>query len=283
MTEAGFDPQAFATMFEKLQHAMRLNDNGAFPYLRTHPMTTERIAEVRARTQLAQAAPPRGPDLVHLMMAGRAKVLSEPGIDTLRSYVADSAIDADANRAKEAGAVYAAALANAKLRNYKAAQALAQRLADLVAGQAEATRQAKLLSAEIALDAGDPKPAEAMAGSPHRPELMLSSRARIRDGQAAAAAEDLQTWVTLHPKDSLAWQMLSDANTALGPTLRAIRADAEAQVAHLDWQAALDRLRAAQDFARRSGAGARDHIEASIVDARAREVASLVREQALQR
>ncbi|MEO7640826.1 MAG: M48 family metalloprotease, partial [Ramlibacter sp.] len=45
LTQAGFEPQGFVTMFEKLQQAARLNDNGAFPYLRTHPMTTERIAE----------------------------------------------------------------------------------------------------------------------------------------------------------------------------------------------------------------------------------------------
>ena len=37
MTGAGFEPQGFVTMFEKLQQASRLNDNGAFPYLRSHP------------------------------------------------------------------------------------------------------------------------------------------------------------------------------------------------------------------------------------------------------
>ena len=29
--------------------ANRLNDSGSFPYLRSHPLTTERIAEARAR------------------------------------------------------------------------------------------------------------------------------------------------------------------------------------------------------------------------------------------
>jgi predicted Zn-dependent protease len=46
-TQAGFSPQGFVTMFEKLQQASRLNDNGAFPYLRTHPMNTERAAEMQ--------------------------------------------------------------------------------------------------------------------------------------------------------------------------------------------------------------------------------------------
>ena len=36
-------------MFEKLQQAARLNDSGNYPYLRTHPLTTERIGEARSR------------------------------------------------------------------------------------------------------------------------------------------------------------------------------------------------------------------------------------------
>jgi hypothetical protein len=51
-------------------------------------------------------------------------------------------------------------------------------------------------------------------------------------------------------------------------------------VAVLDYSAAMDRLRAAQNLARR---GTNDHIEASIIDARARQVESLLREQAAQR
>ena len=31
LTQAGFEPQGFVTMFEKLQQASRLNDNGSYP------------------------------------------------------------------------------------------------------------------------------------------------------------------------------------------------------------------------------------------------------------
>ena len=283
-TEAGYSPEGFKTMFEKLQLASRLNDNGNYPYLRTHPMTTERIAEIQQRIQLAPPSPPRPPDMVHLMMAGRARVLSEPGVDVLRSYVAADAVREDPNnRAKEAGAVYAGALASSRMRDFKTAQALSARLAKLTEGNDEAARQARLLAAEIALSAGDAKPAEALADSPARPEVVLSSQARMRDGQAQAASDKLQTWVALHPRDSQCWQLLSQAYAAQGQTLRSIRADAESRAAQLDWQAALDRLRAAQEFAMRGGPGARDHIEASIIDARAREMQSLLREEKLQR
>ena len=112
---------------------------------------------------------------------------------------------------------------------------------------------------------------------------MLSSQARVNGGRAADAAQRLQTWVALHPRDAQAWQLLGAAYTAQGQTLRAIRAEAEAQVAHLDYQAAMDRFKAAQDLARKASAGGGDHIEASIIDTRARQVESLLREQALER
>jgi predicted Zn-dependent protease len=144
-------------------------------------------------------------------------------------------------------------------------------------------RQTRLLAAEIALAAGDAGPAEALGEAGGRPELLLSAQARIRAGHAAQAGDKLQTWVALHPKDSLAWQTLSQVWTAQGMQLRAIRADAEAQAAHMEWQGALDRFRAAQELSRKPGLAQRDHIEASIVDARAREMSSLLREQALER
>jgi predicted Zn-dependent protease len=52
MSEAGFDTHGFVTMFGKLQQAAGLNDSGAFPYLRSHPLSSERIADMQARQQL---------------------------------------------------------------------------------------------------------------------------------------------------------------------------------------------------------------------------------------
>ena len=285
MTQAGYEPQGFVTMFDKLQQASRLNDNGTFPYLRTHPMTTERIAEMQSRQQLAGRTQAAAADLVHAMMVGRSRVLSNPGVDGLRSYVTEveGSRLAGADRSRQASALYAAALAASKLRDPGNANRLAGKLAPLVAGDARASRQASLLAAEIALAAGNAAPAAALdSASSHRPELIMGSQARLIGGRAADVSQRLQTWVTLHPRDAQAWQLLAAAYSAQGQTLRAIRAEAEAQVAHLDYQAAIDRFRAAQDLARKAGARG-DHIEASIIDTRARQVEALLREQALER
>ena len=100
MTDAGFESRGVTSMFEKLQQASRLNDNGAFPYLRSHPLNTERIAEAQSRVQLAtsSAAPlsqdaaqdAAGVRLLHAIMAGRARLLAAPGVDAQRVMVAEA-------------------------------------------------------------------------------------------------------------------------------------------------------------------------------------------------
>ncbi|MBG9388871.1 M48 family metalloprotease [Caenimonas sp. DR4.4] len=287
MTQAGYDPQAFVTMFEKLQQASRLSDNGNFPYLRTHPMTTERIAEAQSRQQLAARPAGAGASsMLHTIMVARSRVLSNPGVDGLRAYAseADGPQAAGGDRARQVGTLYTAAFAQAKLRDFPAAQRLVARLGAAAAGDAVAVRQSRLLDAEIAFLAGDMARASSLAdiAATTRPEMILGAQARIQGGKPKEAAQRLQTWVALNPRDSLAWQLLGAAYHAQGDTLRAIRAEAEAQVAHLDYQAAIDRFKAAQDVSRKAP-GAGDHIEASIIDTRTRQVQSLLREQAVER
>ncbi len=284
MTQAGFEPQGFVTMFEKLQQAARLNDNGSFPYLRTHPMTTERAAEMQSRQQLAG----RGPALAtieHAMAAGRARVLANPGIDALRGAVteSESASLATQARTRQAAVLYAATFAASKLRDTALATRLLARLETVVADDVAGRRLARLLEAEMAAAAGDSaRVLRLVADGTRRPELLLASHAQVQGGRGREAAQRLQAWVADNPRDATAWQQLAAAYAAQGQPLRAVRADAEARVAELDYTAAMDRFKAAQDLVRK-GAGGGDHIEASIIDTRARQVDSLLREQALER
>lgn len=47
----GFDPNGMSTFMERLQRAHRFVEGNAPSYLRTHPITYERIAEAQARAQ----------------------------------------------------------------------------------------------------------------------------------------------------------------------------------------------------------------------------------------
>ena len=285
MTQAGFEPAGFVGMFEKLQQASRLNDNGSYPYLRSHPMTTERIADAQARQQLGVKSAPPALSVTHAMMAARARVLSGPTRDQLRAWVTEVASPEFANAppARQAGQLYTAILAKSQLKEPVGTDALVRRLTVLVRDDAAASRLTTLLAAEAALAAGDARRADLLTdpASLQRPEVLLSARAQIQTGQAREAAQKLQSWVANHPRDAMAWQSLSDAWGASGQAVRAIRADGEVRVVWMDYAAAIDRFRAAQDLVRRGGAV--DHIEASVVDSRLREVQLLLREQALQR
>jgi predicted Zn-dependent protease len=109
-----------------------------------------------------------------------------------------------------------------------------------------------------------------------RTGLLLAALAARTGGEPAAMArtsEQLLTWVTERPTDALAWQTLATLYRAQNQTLRAIRADAEAQVAVLDYPGAIDRFKSAQNFARTQPHA--DHFELSILDARTREIMRL--------
>lgn len=296
MQPAGFAPQGFVGMFDKLQQANRINDNGSWPYLRSHPLTTQRIADMHSRIPQGAAAPAPA-TLEHLMMAARARVLMRPGVDTWRQWVAEPQDAGFAARplAQRVPAWYAATLAAVQLGDMAAARQSLRGLQADVRGDAAAARQARLLGAELELAAGDAPAAmtylqdsvvagaEKKAGAPMgRPEMLLRTQTLLRTGAAADMAGPLQTWVTSHPGDATAWQLLAQVWQQQKQPLRAVRAEAEAQVARYDYAAAVDRFKAGQDLARRGGAAA-DHIEASIIDTRLRAVQSLLKEQAAER
>jgi predicted Zn-dependent protease len=299
MTEAGFEPQGFVTMFEKLQQAARLNDNGSFPYLRSHPMTTERISDAQARQQLLPSRAAVVTTPTHAMMSARAQVLAKPGVDLLRSIasVASAANLAEQSKAKQAGILYGAALAEIQQRNFVAARQHLARLQRLSGLELTAIRAVRLLAAELALTAGEASQAVAMLepkavviASDDRATRMLLARSRVgtqQPTQGKTAASELSWWLNQHPRDASAWLLQASAYELQGDPLRAIRAQAEARAMELDYGAAVDRFKAAQALAHQMASEGKldrvGHMEASIIDARLRELERLRREQALER
>ena len=306
MVDAGFQAKGVVSMFEKLQQASRLSDNGSFPYLRSHPLNTQRIGEAQARLQLVPAGVSGDAAqalFLHAMMAARARVLTEPGADVLRPLVSEadklaSTAQSTASLrptgtasvdARSAGTLYAGALGAAKLRDFDRAKALVGKLQSLalnpVSAGSPGIRQAvELLSLEVDLLAGKVPVTAAFVDlnqATLRADLLTKARAVLAAGRSKDASDRLSTWTALHPKDAAAWQLLAAAYGSQNQNVRAIRADAESRFAELDYLGALDRLKAAQAMMR-SQPGSADFIESSIIDTRTRQVELLVREQALQ-
>jgi predicted Zn-dependent protease len=155
----------------------------------------------------------------------------------------------------------------------------------------EVARDFKLLRLQGAIaqqSVPDIVAAEAAVGDDgSRPIVLAHAQAALgrwlaKDPQATAAlrreTESLQTWVAVHPKDALAWTMLSQCAEPLGQKLRAIRAEAESHAARGDVVGALDRLKAGQRAAREAANA--DFVEASIIDTRARQLEAVRRDWA---
>ena len=303
MTQAGFEAQGFVGMFDKLQQAARLNDTGAYPYLRSHPLTTERMADMQSRLPLGAPHPVDVvPGMTHAMLTARARVLTSSGGDALRGWQAqaDDAGLVKQAAAQQAGTLYGAAMAASRTRDAAQARKQWDRLQKVVADDPEAVRQARWLGVEIELAARDRSRPQVLAlggsigldparpvAQLRRPELLLQAQVAMQAGQTGVmegVTQNLQVWLVSQPQDALAWQWLASLYAAQNQGLRALRAEAEARVAQLDYAGALDRLKAAQDRLRAASASGApgDHIEASIIDTRRRQIEALLKEQALE-
>ena len=289
MTSAGFAPGGMAAMFEKMAQSSRLNDSGAFPYLRTHPLTSERIGEARARLGVGAAAAPVSV-LEHSAAQARARVLMDTHIDALRRWQALDGSGSAAGLPEQLAAAYSSALASTLLRDWERADTALRKATGLLPSGARSDTRAEralaLLGVQMALERGDVARAESAlgshAGDGSRAVALLSARLALAGGASGAAAkrsaDELQTWVTAHPRDAAAWGLLGQLWGQLGQPLRGLRAEAESRLALGDLMGAVDRLRAGQRLAR-SGQSA-DFIEASVIDARLRDVEALRRQLA---
>jgi predicted Zn-dependent protease len=273
-----------AAMFEKMDASMRLNDFGGFPYLRTHPLTVERIGEARSRAGVVTAAP-RVSVLEHVTAQARARVLMDPRVDALRRWQGRD-VDLEGSASERLLNACESAQASSLLRDWARADASFARALGVVRGSpassARAERAVVLMQAQSMLDRGAPaKAAEAMkpyAAESSRPVLLLSAQIALAETPAVtpdsvalkAHASDLQTWVALHGDDALAWSALGQTWARLGVPLRSLRAEAESRYALGDLLGAVDRLRAGQRVAR--GGGAVDFIDASVIDSRLRNI-----------
>ncbi|MCE5181091.1 MAG: M48 family metalloprotease [Betaproteobacteria bacterium] len=76
LSKAGFDPRAAASFFERMQKSTRIYENNAPEYLRTHPITSDRIADLQNR--LESLPYHQVPDSLEFQLM-RAKLRAEEG------------------------------------------------------------------------------------------------------------------------------------------------------------------------------------------------------------
>jgi len=279
--QAGFDSQGFVGMFQKLQQAARLSDNGNYPYLRSHPLTTERIGDMQARLGLGRTFAPVATSIEHAMMAARARSLMSPYVDD-QQKIADTLEKDFAPElpvAKRAAMLYAGVMAYTQQRRAAPAREALNTLLQLVREDPAGLRAAQLLAADTERRLNNPEQCLQALGPKviDRARVLLQTQCRLDAKQmtlATQASDTMQLWLAQHPKDALPWDLSAQALAQTGERLRSLRADAEFHVVRWDEVGAIDRLRAAQDLAKQlSKDGKLDRagqMEASIIDSRLR-------------
>ncbi len=272
LQRAGFDVQGMVSFFDRLQKFGRLYDNNAPAYLRTHPLTSERIADMQNR---ADGAPYRQlPDSVEFQLV-RAKLKAELG--TPREAVTVFEEQVQTRRfADEAAARYGLTAALARAKEFGRAEVQLPALRRLLG----AHPMVELLAARIKAGKGDLKGARDLIGAAlrqhatYRPLRYAELEYLQGLGLHQEAIATLSELGKLYPRDAQLWGLRAKSYAALGKRLLQHQALAEVYFLRGTLPAAVEQLQLAQ----RSGDG--DFYQLSSVEARLRELRNLMAEQA---
>jgi beta-barrel assembly-enhancing protease len=275
LQQAGFDVGGMASFFERMQKANRLYENSAPAYLRTHPLTSERIADMQNRAQTA--AYKQTPDSIEFHLA-RAKLRAEQGLPRDAVAYFDDLVRQH-RYASEAGARYGLASALARTRDFPRAGNEIETLRKLIG----AHPMVELLAARIRSGAGDPSGARevlraALARVPnYKPLHYAYVEALQTSGQNQAATEWLAELMKVYPRDVRLYGLQAKSYAALGKRLLQHQALAEVYVLQGTLPAAIEQLQLAQ----KSGDG--DFYQLSSVEARLRDLRALQADEAKRR
>ena len=280
LERAGFDTRGMQVFFERMLRANRLNEfKGAPSYLRTHPLTTERIADMQDRIEnpssrraMVFSASRLVPDSIEYRLV-RAKLRSNSGtpseaVALFRSLLADTTVV----RPRED--VYGLALALRRARDFEGAWST---LAPL--RQNGSHPSFERLAAQIRAEQGRADEAleiyrTAMKGHPEARALLhgyldlLLQKNRARDVLA-----DLDERLRGPSDDPRLYELQARAFEATGRPLSQHRAQAEAQVRRGNLQAAVQQLEVAVKFK------GNDFYEVSSAESRLRELRTQLENQ----
>ncbi len=142
MTDAGFAPSGMAAMFGRLEEVSRLNDNNQYPWLRSHPLTIERIATARLRAREVPPPDPRNSHITeHSLMRARARALMDTSEVALRRMQSQARLIVPLNDAERLGALYGGAMASIQLRDFASADKMMASAQDVLERHAAAVEQ----------------------------------------------------------------------------------------------------------------------------------------------
>ncbi|MES2406058.1 MAG: M48 family metalloprotease [Pseudomonadota bacterium] len=267
MRNAGFDPRAMATFFEHLQKNNRLYENNAPAYLLTHPLTSERIADMQNRAAtmpVKQIADSLAFQLI------RARLLAREGHPEAAVKRFSEAIR-DTRYSSLTAERFGLAVALLRARQFDRAELELNKLNQ----SGVSSPLIAMLGARIKEEAGDLKTAlvryqAGRAGFPgYRPLLYADANALLQAGKADAALTLVSSHLTLYADDYRLYALQSRAYAMQGKDFLHHYAQAEAYVRQGNLDAAIEQLKLA--LLSKDG----DFYQMSIAEARVKELITL--------
>ena len=269
LERAGFDPNGMAAFFERLMRSNRLNEfKGAPSYLRTHPLTTERIADMQDRTPHGVFRMARMDTFEYKLVRERLRALNGSPAEAVNLFRAELEQKGVVRPREE---VYGLAVAQRRARDLEGALKTLEPLRKVDSHPAYERLAAQVLAdqgrAEDALEVyrkGLKSWPDSRALSQGYAELLVDK------GRHTEALADLNESLRRNPEDARLYELQARAYEATGRPLSQHRAQAEAQVRRGNLAAAVQQL----DWAVRIKDN--DYYEQSSAEARLRELRGLL-------
>jgi beta-barrel assembly-enhancing protease len=272
LEKTGFDPRGMASFFDRLQKSTRFQESNAPSYLRTHPLNTERIADVQNR---AQKSPVKiVADSLDFQLV-RAKLRAQDGAakEAVNYFDANATNKSTANfydattANKSAAQYYGTALALLRLREFDRAEK------EIAAARKFASHpMLDHLAAQIKRDSGDANSAleilrTALKSNPQNRALNYAYiDTLLTTKQNDLALKAVNERLTSVQDDYRLYELQARSYAALGKKLPQHQAQAEAYIRQEKLPAALEQL----ELAVKSTDG--DFYQISAAEARMRQL-----------
>lgn len=271
LSAAGFDVRASATFMERLQKSSRFLEGNAPSYLRTHPITFERIAEAQSRAETTPYRQVTDSLDFHLVRALLRSYQGEPP-DAVRFFeVALSERKFNSEIAVRYGLV-ASLLRTKDLKRAKAELVLVEKMAP-------PHPMIEAIGAHVLLEAGEVEPAikrieAALSRYPNKMQLVLDyPEALLTAKRPADAAKFVEAQLQRFPGNGSLHRLAARAYADLGKRMKQHFHQGEFYAWRGDFKGAIVQMELAIK------AGDSNFYESSVVETRLREIRREIAEQ----
>ena len=285
----GFDVQGMPDFFHRMQRANSIMESGVPGYVRSHPLTTDRIADMQDRVR-GLSKPKVNSSVEFYLLKSRARLIqtiSSSNYPELKQLYESLARKGDPIKQLEGN--YGLALLSLKQQKITEAESYLQKskvLMQTVSAQGSPVQRSSLSLESTAIDIlfakgqhaeGLKQIAQIKATYPQSRSLnILTIEGQLKTRQYEQAINWLKTQTRAQPENSIWWDLLARAYSQAGKKALSHAALAEKYVADGAWIGGIEQMRLAKI------AGDADFYQSSEIDARARQIQDLYRQELIQ-